>query len=177
MFLVQSTGFSLKSSLKAELKTKMPARSADLGGRAYLRRDITKSASAKLIDACIASRDDLAESHVRNISDGTLPLCVVPGIEGLESELQAQLLREPEILKEPCIPVVKTRQIQIPRPELPRKPAAGCLNACVLNHLAIVGVMLAFASPTRSARSFQVSLTSHSSSYIDIWNLPSLSSI
>jgi len=32
MFLVQSTGFSLKSSLKAELKTKMPARSADLAG-------------------------------------------------------------------------------------------------------------------------------------------------
>src|SRR2546425_409603 len=65
-----------------------------------------------LVDTGRPRSNDLAESRIRHVTDRNVPLGVVPRIERLESELEAHLLANSEVLEQPCVPVVKARCIQ-----------------------------------------------------------------
>ena len=44
----------------------------------------------------------------------------------------------PKFLNSPVSQLLIPGALKMPRPEVPRNPAAGCLKAAVLNHLAMV---------------------------------------
>ena len=104
----------------------------------------------KLVDASVASRKTWPNRASATVSDYEgIPLRVVPGIERLNRNCKLNCSVNRKFLNSPVSQLLMPGKFRMPRPELPRNPAAGCLNACVLNHLAMVGVMLACRIPDK----------------------------